>query len=71
MLSTWWIRWRLRQLREWLEWKVAFLLPRKIAALAAVRVVAEATTGRYSTTVVPELPAMEALKRWDRGDAHA
>ena len=71
MLSTWEIRWRMRQLREWLEWKVAFLLPRRIAGLAAVRVVAEATTGRYSPTVVPELPAMEALRRWDRGDAHA
>jgi hypothetical protein len=31
---------------------------------AAVRVIANATTGEHGNQVVPELTAMEALNRW-------
>lgn len=40
-------------------------LPRKIIYWSAIRLISEATTGKYSNTIVPELTAMEALKRWD------
>ena len=49
------------EILQWLAWK----LPRRIAMWAAIRVIAHATQGEFSNTVVPELSAMEALRRWD------
>ena len=46
-----------------LTW-IAWHLPRKVVMWCYVRVVAHATTGAYSNTVVPELSAVDALKRW-------
>ena len=50
-----------KKIQIWIVWK----LPRWLIKWAAVRLIAEATTGEYSSTVVPELRAMEALKRWE------
>lgn len=58
-------RWRLRALREGLILFSAHLLPRWLVSAAAIRLIAHATTGRYGSTVVPELTAMEALRRWE------
>ncbi len=44
---------------------IAWRLPRKLAYWAAVRVMVHATQGPYSNQVVPDLYAMDALKRWD------
>jgi hypothetical protein len=44
---------------------IAYRLPRWLVYLAAVRLIAHATTGKYGTQIVPDLLAMEALKRWD------
>jgi hypothetical protein len=41
------------------------LLPRQVVYWAAIRLMAHATQGKYSTQVVPELTAMDALKRWN------
>lgn len=46
----------------WIAWH----MPRSVAYWCAVRVNANATTGKYETQVVPELTAMDALKRWER-----
>lgn len=46
---------------EWVAWK----LPHNIVMWAYVRVVAHGTTGRWSNTLVPDVTAMEILKRWD------
>ena len=46
---------------KWLAWK----LPRSLVYWCAIRVVAHATTGRWSSQIVLELLAMEALDRWD------
>lgn len=46
----------------WLAWR----LPVRLVRWCAVRVVAHATTGRYSGTVVPSLTIMEAMKRWEQ-----
>ena len=43
---------------------VAWHLPRRVALWAAVRVMAHATTGAYGSQVVPDLLAVDALKRW-------
>jgi len=43
---------------------LASLVPKKLAYFCAVRVTAYGTTGKYGNTVVPELTAMDALKRY-------
>ena len=45
--------------------QAAWALPKQVAYWAAIRVMAHGTTGSYSGQVVPELLAMDALKRWD------
>lgn len=44
----------------WIAWK----LPKDLVKWASIRLIASATTGKYGNTVVPELTAMDALKRW-------
>ncbi len=44
----------------WLAWK----LPKNLVKWASIRLMVNATQGQYSTTVVPELTAMDALNRW-------
>lgn len=44
---------------------LAYRLPRRLVMWCAVRVGAEATTGKYSDQVVPDLRFIEALKRFD------
>jgi hypothetical protein len=58
-------RWYLYKTPERFWMFVAWKLPRTLAMWAAVRVIAHATTGPYGDTVVPDLSAMDALKRWD------
>ena len=48
---------------------VARLLPNRIVYWCAMRVNAHATTGEYSTQIVPELTAFEAIERWERTPA--
>jgi len=48
----------------WLAW----ITPRSLAYWCAVRVISYATVGKYSNQVVPELLAMDALKRWNDND---
>ena len=56
---------------KWHVWKdklmlwTAHRLPRWLVRWAAVRLGAHATTGKYGSTIVPELTFMDALKRWD------
>ena len=61
-------------IRKWIRWHVnkdklalwcARRLPRWLVRWAAVRLGAYATTGKYGSTIVPELTFMDALKRWD------
>lgn len=56
-MKTW-----LENVERWIVWH----LPRRMCSWAVIRVVAETTTGEYSGTVVPDLPAMEAVRRWDQ-----
>jgi len=44
----------------WIAWH----LPKRIVYWCAIRVNAYATTGKYKNQIVPELNAMDALKRW-------
>jgi len=44
-------------------------LPVKLVYFCFMHVVAYSTTGKYGDTIVPELPAMDAIKRYgdDKG----
>ena len=59
------INYELRKAKEKLVMKFAWLLPHYLIMWCYIRVVANATTGDYGNTIVPELSAMDALKRWD------
>jgi hypothetical protein len=56
----------LRVRREKLAMRIAWILPRWLAAQAFNRVVAHATTGKYLKTNVPDLTAVEAFRRWPK-----
>jgi hypothetical protein len=56
--------WARRRCERWLR-AIVWRLPRSVAMWSTVRVIGHATTGRYTNQVVPELTAMEALRRWD------
>lgn len=46
---------------RWIAWH----LPKRLVMWAAFRVISHATTGKYSNQNVPELTAMDAMKRWE------
>lgn len=48
--------------RFWL-W-LANRLPKKLVMRAYFRVLAHATTGKYGTTIVPDITAMDAIDRF-------
>lgn len=55
----------LHVLKEKMLMKFVWMLPRRVVYWCAIRVAAHATTGKYADEVVPDIPFMEALKRWD------
>lgn len=58
-------RWYIASMPDRIARKVAYLTPRRLAYWCAIRVGVHATTGRYSSQVVPELTLPDMLKRWD------
>jgi hypothetical protein len=68
MKIFWWPWWkhdldvRCTKLAIWFVW----LLPRWVVLWCSVRLMAHATTGKWSHQVVPDLTALDALKRWER-----
>ena len=52
-------------MRERIVQAIVWRLPRDVVYWAAIRLIAFATTGRYGSTVVPELRVMDALERWE------
>jgi len=64
-VKIWMIKhWMTRAWEEMLM-KIVWMLPKKIVMWSFVRVTAHATTGKWSKQIVPELTAMDALKRWE------
>jgi len=58
------MKYKIRKLKEKLQMKIAWGLPKWLVMWASVRMIANATTGEYGSTIVPDLSAMDALKRW-------
>lgn len=54
----------LRKTKLWM-WFVG-LLPKRLVYFAAIRLGAYATTGKYGSTIVPELGFMDAIGRWGK-----
>ena len=48
-----------------LAMRLAWRLPRRLVYWATIRLLAHATTGEYSSQIVPELRAIDALQRWE------
>lgn len=44
---------------------LAYKLPKPLVYFASIKLIAHATTGKFSNTEVPKLTAMEALNRWE------
>lgn len=55
--------------KDFICMKLAWMMPRRLVKWAAVRLMAHATTGKYSSVITPELLAVDALARWDDRDA--
>ena len=59
------VKLRIKETKEkwymWLAWK----MPRTLVMWAAIRLIAHATQGEYSTTSYGDLSAMDALDRWE------
>ncbi len=51
-------------MRDKIWMNIAWWLPRTLVMWCAIRLIAYATQGKWSHQVVPELTAMDALKRW-------
>ena len=55
----------MKKFKEKLVTKLVWALTKSIVYWCAIRLIANATTGKYSNQIVPELKAMDALKRWE------
>lgn len=59
------MRYKYKKIKESIMIWIAWHLPDELVKWCTVRVIANATQGKYSNRVVPELSALDALKRWN------
>lgn len=59
------IKYEYNKIKENVIRKFVWKLPRYLIMWCYIRVVAHATTGNFGNTIVPEISAMDVLKRWD------
>ena len=43
---------------------IAYRLPKSVVYWATIRLMTNATVGKYSNQIVPDLTAIDALRRW-------
>jgi hypothetical protein len=55
----------MNKIREKITIWIAWRLPSYLVYWCSLRLIAYATQGEYGNTIVPELSAMDALKRWE------
>lgn len=53
------------ELKEKVGFAIAFKLPKFLVYYCAIRVMANASSGKYQKQVLSELKAMDALRRWE------
>jgi hypothetical protein len=52
-------------MKEKIQMAIAWKMPGWLVYWCSIRLIATATQGKYSNQIVPDLGAMEALKRWE------
>ena len=52
--------------RERLQMRIAWMMPRWLVSMSAVRIFAHGTTGEWGHTEAPALTVSDALKRWEK-----
>jgi len=55
----------LAKYRERVQFWIAWHMPRWLVYFCSIRLMSNATVGKYGDTIVPELMAMDALERWE------
>lgn len=55
----------MKDLKDKIIMWIAYRLPKRLVYWCAIRVSAHATTGKYSSQIVSELRAMDAIRRWE------
>jgi hypothetical protein len=45
-------------------WVVKWLVPNKVKYFCFMHIMAYSTTGKYGTTIVPEITGLDAIKRY-------
>jgi hypothetical protein len=58
------IKYEYRKISEKILMGIAWHLPKKLVMWCAVRLMAHATTGKYSNQIVTDLTIIDALQRW-------
>lgn len=58
-------RMRYRMTAEKIVIAIAWSLPKRLVYWCSIRLMSSATVGRWSGQVVPDLTALDALKRWE------
>jgi len=58
-------KYEFNKLIENLAFKIAWILPKWLVYYASIRLVTNATTGKHSSTITPDITACESLKRWE------
>jgi len=59
------LKYRINRLLEKMLLAIVWHLPKKLVYWCAIRLMAHATAGQYSSQIVSELNVMDALKRWE------
>ena len=59
------IRHEYYRIKEKLQMRIAWGLPKWLVMWATIRLLAHATTGEYGNTETPALLVIDALKRWE------
>ena len=55
----------MERLVEKFLWWLTYKLPRRLVYLATIRLLASATTNRYSHLLLPEITVQDAVKAWE------
>lgn len=59
---------RLHVIKEKLQMQIAWWMPKWLVMWCSIRLIANATQGKYSNQNAVTLTAMDALNRWDGGN---
>lgn len=65
-MKLWYIKHLISVRMEKLKYTIAWMMPKWLVYYCSIRLIAHASTGKYSNVPVPEITAMDALKSWKK-----